>query len=69
MTRHLKQGPELEKIRREVAEYERFRDLVGRAAEVNEAICEARPVPPGSAREGLPVPPGGEKMTCMRPAR
>ena len=60
--RHLKPGPELEKIRREVGEYERFRDLVGQVTEVNEAICEARPViPPGSAGDEDPSGPGGEK--------
>src|SRR6266851_9875731 len=60
---HLKPGPELDKIRREVAEYERFRDLVGQVTEVSEAICEARPVsPPGAAGgDGSPSPPGGEK--------
>ena len=61
--RHLKPGPELEKIRREVGEYERFRDLVGQVTEVNEAICEARPAtPPGAdGDDGSPSPPGGEK--------
>src|ERR1039458_9232236 len=44
---HLRPGPELEKARREVAGYERFRDLVGRVTEVNETICEARPAVPG----------------------
>jgi hypothetical protein len=39
--RALRPGPELEKARREVAEYERFRDLVRRLTEVNEAICAA----------------------------
>jgi len=59
---HLRPGPELEKIRREVGEYERFRDLVGRVTEVNEAICEARPVtPPGSAGDEDPSGPGGVK--------
>ena len=43
---HLRPGPELEKARREVAEYERFRDLVGQVTEVNEAICQARPAVP-----------------------
>ena len=33
---------ELEKVRREVAEYERFKDLAGQVTEVNEEICEAR---------------------------
>ena len=62
VARHLRSGPELEKVRREVSEYERFRDLVGRVTEVNEAICEARPVsPPGSAGGDGTPPPGGEK--------
>jgi hypothetical protein len=60
VARHLRPGPELEKVRREVAEYERFRDLVGQVTEVNDAICEARPAPAG-ARDDGPLPPGGEK--------
>jgi hypothetical protein len=60
--RHLRPGPELDKIRREAAEYERFRDLVGQVTEVNEAICEARPVTaPGSAGDEGPPGTGGEK--------
>ena len=42
---HLKPGPELEKARREVAEYERFRALVGQVT--------------GGERGDLPGPPGG----------
>jgi len=62
VARHLRPGPELEKARREVAEYERFRDLVGQVTEVNEAICEARPTPAGSGSGGEdPSGPGGEK--------
>jgi hypothetical protein len=60
VARHLRRGPELEKIRREVNEYERFRDLVGQVTEVNGAICEARPAPAG-AGDDFPLPPGGEK--------
>jgi hypothetical protein len=59
VTRHLKAGPELDKIRAEVAEYERFRALVGQVTEVNEEICEARPVP--LLAGGPPAGPGGEK--------
>jgi hypothetical protein len=44
---HLRPGLELDKARREVAEYERFRNLVGQVTEVNEAICAARPAVPG----------------------
>ena len=58
---HLRPGPELEKARREVAEYERFRDLVSQVAEVNEAICSARPLVPGGVDEDAPPGTGGEK--------
>ena len=60
-TVHLRPGPELDKARREVAEHERFRDLVGQVTEVNEAICQARPVVPGDAGEDSPSGTGGEK--------
>ena len=59
VTRHLKPGPELEKITREVAEYERFRELVGQVTEVNEEICGARPVTPSAGQS--PAGPGEEK--------
>jgi hypothetical protein len=58
---HLRPGPELDKARREAAEYRRFRDLVGQVTEVNEAICDARPVTSGSAGDGDPSGTGGEK--------
>jgi hypothetical protein len=60
-TVHLRPGPELEKARREVAEYERFRDLVRQVTEVNEAICAARPAVPGGTDEDASPGPGGEK--------
>ena len=60
-TVHLRPGPELDKARREVAEYERFRDLVGQVTEVNEAICSVRPVLQGDAGGDAPPGPGGEK--------
>ena len=66
---HLKPGPELEKARREVAEYERFRGLVGQVTEVNEAICQARPAVPGEAGGDAPPGPGGEKGGSGRPSR
>jgi hypothetical protein len=58
---HLRPGPELDKARREVAEYERFKVLVGQVTEVNEAICAARPAVPGDAEDGAPPGTGGEK--------
>jgi hypothetical protein len=58
---HLRPGPELEKARREVAEYERFKGLVGRVTEVNEAICRSRPAVPGEAGDDASPGTGGEK--------
>ena len=63
---HLKPGPELEKARREVAEYERFRALTGQIVEVNKAICDARPPLPRPT--GPPLPPEG-KREALRGAR
>jgi len=60
-TVHLRPGPELDKARREVAEYERFRDLTGQVTEVNEAICAARPAVPGSSDQDASPGPGAEK--------
>ena len=54
---HLKPGPELDKARREVAEHQRFADLVEEVTAVSEAICAARPVSAAAA----PPPPEGEK--------
>jgi hypothetical protein len=66
---HLRPGPELEKARREVAAYERFRDLVGQVTEVNEAICQARPAEPGAAGDKDPSGTGGEKGGSGRRSR
>jgi hypothetical protein len=55
---HLRAGPELEKAGREVAEHQRFADLVEEVTQVSEAICAARPAagtaapPPGAQRGG-----------------
>ena len=38
-------GPVLTRIRKEVAEYQRFRKLCREVVEINEAICAARPAP------------------------
>lgn len=66
MARHLRPGPEVDKARREVAEYQRFRDLAGQVTEVNGAICDTRPVTPGRLRRPdqhlrHPVPRGGRR--------
>jgi len=54
---HLKPGPELEKARREVAEHQRFLELVEEVTVVSEAICAARPVTGSLA----PPPAEGER--------
>ena len=60
MTLHLKPGPELDKGRREVAEYKRFRDLCDQLAEVSEEICALRPVLPDGEAGGAGVFSGTE---------
>ena len=58
---HLRPGPELDKARREVAEYERFKDLVGQVTEVNEEICAACPAVPDDSGGNASPETGGEK--------
>ena len=48
---------EVEKVRREIARHAEFTATVEQIAEVNEKICEARPV----AGTDAPLVPGGEK--------
>jgi hypothetical protein len=48
---------EVEKVRGELAAYREFASLAERIVEVNEAICEARPV----TRTDAPSAPEGEK--------
>jgi hypothetical protein len=65
---HLKPGPELEKVAREVAEHQRFADLVEEVTVVSEAICAARPV---TAAGGAPAPERenrGSARTSRRPS-
>ena len=59
-TRQLSAG-ELEKVRAELANYKRFVELSEQIVEVNEAICEARPVLPsaGEPPAGLAGEKGG----------
>ena len=42
--KNLRAGPELQKVQREVANQQRFRRLVQQIVEINERICEGRPV-------------------------
>ena len=62
------EGPELEKTRREVANYKRFRGLVQEIVEVNERICEARPVA-ALAADQPPAEAEGKKKGSARSSR
>jgi hypothetical protein len=64
---HLKPGPELEKVRREVAEHQRFADLVEEATQVSEAICAVRP--PTAADAAAALPSGGQRGGSRRGSR
>jgi len=59
---------ELDKVRREIANYRRFVAVTEQIVEVNEAICEARPAPPAAAGDGDggAPPAGGEKGGSAR---
>ncbi|MGO8885164.1 MAG: DUF6788 family protein [Streptosporangiaceae bacterium] len=65
VTVHLRRGAELEKAEREVAEWERFKSLTGQIAEVNEAICDARPPLP-QPRTAAPDPEGQKGGSARR---
>ncbi len=45
-------GLELNRLRKEVAEYQRFKKLCSELIEVNEAICDARPAPDEESDSG-----------------
>src|SRR5712664_3224113 len=45
---------------------ERFKSLTGQIAEVNEAICDARPALPQQARTAAPDPEGQKKGSARR---
>lgn len=62
VTVHLRPGPELRKARAEVDNYKRFKQIVGELIDVNEAICQARPLSPlapGGGQAGGEDGPGG----------
>lgn len=63
--RQLAAGPELEKVRREVATYKRFVALSQRIVTLNEAICAARPVS-ALAEDAPQTEAGGEKGGSSR---
>jgi hypothetical protein len=58
---------ELGKVRAELANYRQFIELSEQIVAVNEAICEARPVPAPAA--GQAPAPEGQKRGSVRPSR
>ena len=68
---HLRPGPELEKLRREVASYQQFVALSERIVEVNEALCDARAVSPLAAESAAPpeAEKGGSSARSRRSSR
>jgi hypothetical protein len=62
-------GPELDKVEREVAAWRTFQALVEQIAQVNEAICAARPVgqaPAAVAAPGTSGEKGGSTSSSRR---
>ena len=58
---------EVGKVRGELAAYQEFAELAGQIAEVNEAICEARPVPAAAGQ--APEPEGQKKGSAISSRR
>ncbi len=66
---HLRPGPELEKVTGEVANYARFKRILGEIVEVSEAICRARPILALAGDAEHPPQPVGEKGGSSPPSR
>jgi len=56
-TLQLRSGPTLAKLEREVASYRSFRETCERLIEVNEALCDTRPVDDQGAEKKTPSRP------------
>lgn len=70
---HFKPGPALDKVTGEVANYKRFKDIVGEIIEVSEAVCDTRPASPLSGTGPEPRAPGdaekrGSSLPSPRPS-
>ncbi|MHB8589257.1 MAG: DUF6788 family protein [Candidatus Dormibacteraceae bacterium] len=61
VTKSIRPGQELEKVEREVANYKRFKGVVEQIVEVNEQICEARPLTDSAAESGEKGGPSGKR--------
>jgi hypothetical protein len=67
--RQLAPGPEVDKVNREIANYKNFMAQIDQIVEVNEAICEARPILPLADDEQSDVGPDAEKGGSSRRSR
>ena len=65
---HFRPGPALDKAQGEVANYKRFRGIVQDVVEVNEKICETRPVS-ALAGDHPPAETEGKKRGSSRSSR
>lgn len=68
-TLQLRPGPVLSKIEREVQTYRGFRATCGRLLDVNDAICDARPVDASGSEKRRRSPPRSERMSSPRSTR
>lgn len=67
-TRQLRPGPALARLKREIEAFHRFRELSNRLIEINEGICELRPVEGAGSEEKKTLLPAagrtsGKKLT------
>lgn len=68
-SRQLDVGAELDKANREVTKYKQFQATLSEIVEVNEAICDARPISPSATQEPGAVTDrekGGSSRTSKR---
>lgn len=68
-TLQLRPGPVLSKIEREVETHRRFRSTCNRLLDVNEAICDARPVDAPSVGKKRRSPPRSQPKSSPRSPR
>ena len=67
--RQLAAGPEVNKVRRELANYQEFVTVSAQIVEVNEAICEARPISAFTDEPQTPTETVGEGGSSARSRR
>ncbi|MHB1639639.1 MAG: DUF6788 family protein [Candidatus Dormibacteria bacterium] len=66
VTKVVPDGPALTKVQQEVAHYKQFKTVIDQIVEVNEQICDARPV---SALAGTPPEAESKKRGSSRSSR